>query len=52
MDTLKLHISEEEIKKFHASQLSSEDLIQLLSHTSHCTWCADRLARETDEAGL
>lgn len=52
MDTLKLHISEEEIQKFHTGQLSSEELIQLLSHTSHCTWCADRLAAEMEETSL
>lgn len=52
MEQLKLHISEEDLRLFHQNRLSDEEVDTLLAHTAHCTFCADRLAKSFEDAGL
>lgn len=52
MEQLKLHISDEDFRLFHENRLSDEETDALLTHTAHCTFCADRLAKSFEDAGL
>lgn len=52
MEQLNPHISDKDLKLFHANKLSAEEIEALLSHTARCTFCADRLAGSFEDAGL
>lgn len=49
MNHLKLHVSEEDIQGFHKNTLSPAESDALLTHTAHCSFCADRLAKSFEE---
>lgn len=52
MEQLKTHISDESFRAFQENRLSASELKEILEHTSHCTFCADRLAKSFEEASL
>lgn len=52
MEQLKLHISEEDFRRFQENKLSEKEMEDLLSHVAFCTFCAGRLAERFEAAGL
>lgn len=44
MNNLNLHVTKEQLEKFHTNQLSLVETTNLMQHISQCTYCADQFA--------
>lgn len=50
MEQKEKHLTQEALEAFHNNQLDKDSYLQLLEHTSHCTYCADLFAASFHQA--